>query len=417
MSGKLFLPALQGAFGDWTYYAALVPLADLVERVGYARQLQANERLGDLIQRRLDDDGRAEDIAQYLLTTKDRFFNAIVVGVQDGAPSWHPFALSTQLPAHELGTVVEQDQDLVGYLELRGDEVLFALDGQHRLAGIKRALELDQSLAAEKVSVIFVPHVKTDMGLRRTRSLFISLNKKAVPVKRKDIIVLDEVDLAAIITRQLIDDHPWFSKGQIDFERFGNALPASSACWTTIGNFYDLNRTIIADIMEGGSEEELQNAERNRLDDERIDFYRTGVIDFYARLARLDPVLKKTLEKWDPTIAPQARTAEHPHLFFRPVGLKIVVKAAAEERRTKSLDVTMRQLGRIPTRLDARPFSDTIWNAERGTMNSRGESLATRLVFYMLGLTSADDRLRKAFTDWTGGRRGSARLPNRFPPR
>lgn len=414
MSDKLFLPALQGSFGNWTYYSALVSLSELVERVGYARQLQSNQRLGDLIQRRLDDDGRAKDIAQYLLQTTDRFFNALVVGVQDGAPSWHPFALSSQVHDHTLGAVVEQDQDLVGYLELRGDEVLFALDGQHRLAGIKRALEENPALATERVAVIFVPHVKSEAGLRRTRSLFISLNKKAVPVKRKDIIVLDEVDLAAVITRQLIDDHPWFSKGQIDFERFGNALPASSSSWTTIGAFYDLNRQIIANCVQERSSEELELAERNRLADDRIQFYRAGVVDFYARLARLDPAVKKVFEKYDPAIAPAARTAEEPHILFRPIGLKIFGKVAAELRQEKSMDQTFRELKRLPIRLDARPFSDTIWRIDRGTMNSRGESLATRLVFYMLGLTAADEKLRKAYADWMGVERGEVRLPNRF---
>ncbi|PWL18931.1 hypothetical protein DKP76_07745 [Falsochrobactrum shanghaiense] len=74
MSNLLYLPALQGSFGNWTYYTALIEISDLVERVGYARQLQHNERLSQLIQRRLDEDRRARDISEYLLTTESRFF-------------------------------------------------------------------------------------------------------------------------------------------------------------------------------------------------------------------------------------------------------------------------------------------------------------------------------------------------------
>ncbi|WP_212667968.1 DNA sulfur modification protein DndB, partial [Xanthomonas axonopodis] len=140
MSEKIFLPALQGSLGSWLYYSALITMKELSERVGYASKIQSNEKLGQLMQRALDDKSRTVDLANYLKDTEDRFFNSLVVGVQGGAPTWHPFGLSSTLPEHDLGEVIERDQDLVGYLELRGDEVLFALDGQHRLSGIKKAL-------------------------------------------------------------------------------------------------------------------------------------------------------------------------------------------------------------------------------------------------------------------------------------
>lgn len=417
MTGQLFLPALQGSFGDWTYYTALMNLSDLKERVGYASQIQSNKSLSEATQRALDEEGRGADIAQYLAKTPDRFFNSLVVGVQGGDPAWHPFGLSSAHNDHDLGEVVERDQDLVGYLELRGDEVLFALDGQHRLTGIRRALDEGLNIGDDKVSVIFVSHHPTEAGLRRTRGLFISLNKKVVPVARRDIIILDEVDLPAIITRQLLDEHPWFSRGQIDVELFGNALPASSSAWTTLGNFYDLNKAIIYSIIEDRRAEELKDAERNRLPDDRIAFYREGVVDFYKRLARLDPVLKSVFEGKTPKlISPAARKADEPHVLFRPVGLKIMIKTAAELRKTRTLATTFRELSRIPIRLDQRPFLEIIWDAERGRMVGRGESLATRLLHYMLDLAKADEKLRLSYADWYGIAREDVRLPNRLPP-
>jgi DNA sulfur modification protein DndB len=288
----LFVPALQGSFGSWTYYSALVRIDDVVERVGYATPLQANSRLAEQIQRRLDDRNRAKEIAEYLLYNQERFFNALVVGVLGGQPKWYPFSLSSHVNEHELGEVTERDQDLVGYLQFTGTQTLFALDGQHRLAGIKLALTSDPALAGEKLGLLFVPHLSNPSGIVRTRNLFISLNKKAVSVKRKDIIILDEVDLAAIVTRRLIDDHLEFSCGVVDVDRFGNAIPATSVYWTTIGNFYDTNRIIISDIIEGRSDEELKVADKIRLSEERIRFYLDGVIDFYKRLADLEPWLK-----------------------------------------------------------------------------------------------------------------------------
>lgn len=419
MSDPLYLPALQGAFGSWTYYVALINLTELVDRVGYARQLQHNERLSQLIQRRLDEDRRAQDIAQYLLATQDRFFNSLVVGVLGGAPEWHPFSLSPGREGHDLGMVVERDQDLVGYLELSGSEALFALDGQHRLAGIKQALEQRPELGSEKLSVLFVPHQNTPAGLIRTRGLFISINKKAVPVNRRDIIVLDEVDLPAIITRQLLDEHPWFSREQIDFERFTNSLALTSPYWTTIGNFYDLNSVIINSVVEGRNEEELEMARRNRLSEDRISFYRDGVIDFYNRLAELDPALRSVFDGTDVAdTVRQARRPPEPHLLFRPIGLKIVGRVAAELRSSRrTLAQTFRDIGRLPMRLDRMPFSATIWDGDRGRMVTRGESLATRLTLYMLGLSPGDDRLRQSYADWLDQPVSRTRLPRRFPAR
>lgn len=416
MNPKLFLPSLQGAFGNWTYYVALIDLSELVTRVTYARELQSNPRLSELIQRRLDEDQRGKDIADYLIKTDDRFFNSLVVGVLGGAPSWHPFALGTTRDTHDLGDVVERDQDLVGYLELRGDERLFALDGQHRLAGIKQALQEDPKLGKEKIAVIFVPHQPSSEGLRRTRGLFISLNKRAVPVKKRDIIALDEVDLPAIITRQLLDDHPSFSNGQVDLESFTNSLPATSPYWTTIGNFYDLNAAILEGVIEEVDAVELQSAKRNRLPEDRIAFYSAQIADVYRRISALDPALAEVFANRDIAgICRAAKSAETPHLLFRPVGLKLLLAVATEYRKSLSLDETFRQLPRVPALLTLRPFSDTIWNEERGRMNLRGESMAKRLLLYMLSLQPSTEKLRQAYADWLGVERGSVRLPNRLP--
>lgn len=417
MPGPLFLPALQGSFGDWTYYSALVRLDDIVERVGYATPLQENASLAAQIQRRLDDRSRADDIAEYLIRNDDRFFNALVIGVLGGQPEWHPFSLSSRQPEHELGAVTERDQDLVGYLQLSGEETLFALDGQHRLAGIRRALQEQQALGNEKLTLIFVPHIASPAGIIRTRTLFISLNKKAVPVKRKDIIILDEVDLTAIISRRLIDTNPKFSRSVVDVDRFGNAIPISSPFWTTIGNFYDANKVIIENIVEGRSAEELEDAKKVRLPEERIAFYQAKVADFYERLSTIEPLLKKVLGAEPGIVGPAvvaARTAENPRLLARPIGLKIITKAAAELREHYSVAETFDQLRRVPMLMNKNPFANIIWDTERGRMITSGQTLSSRLLSYMLGLSQFDARLRQSYADWFGEDADDVRPPRRL---
>lgn len=417
--GPLFVPAMQGTFGDWTYYSALVSLKDIVERVDYATTLVENKSLAQQIQRRLDDIGRAKDIADYLLKSSDRFFNALVVGVLGGQPEWYPFTLSSRIHDHELGAVTERDQDLVGYLQLSGEEKLFALDGQHRLAGIRRALAQAPKLSEERLALIFVPHLATPGGLIRTRSLFISLNKKAVPVKRKDIIILDEVDLAAIITRRLIDHDARFNRDVVDVARFGSAIPGTSRFWTTIGNFYDANKILIRHFVEGRDETELRDADKVRLPEKRIAFYQAGVVDFYDRLAKVEPLLMTIFgEDADArtNAIVDARTAKNPRLLARPVGLNIVTKAAAELRKSNSVAQAFRELRRIPLTMTHAPFADIIWDTRRSRMIVSSQGLASRLLLYMLGLTPFDARLRKSYAEHLAVDPNTVRPPRRLPP-
>ena len=100
----------------------------------------------------------------------------------------------------ETGVVSQEEEaaiESVGFLTLRGDEKLFPLDGQHRLAGIKRAMRDGVTHSDDAVSVIFLGHRNTADGLEATRRLFTTLNKTARPVSKSAVIALDEDDVTA----------------------------------------------------------------------------------------------------------------------------------------------------------------------------------------------------------------------------
>lgn len=171
--------------GDRAYYSCLMSLREIASRVNYAKDIHSSQSLSDLIQRALEDK-RSKEIAAYLRDTSDRFFNSLVVAVYDGEPLWHPLS-------HVESRYIEQDHlelneetiESVGFLTLRGDEKLFALDGQHRLAGIKRAIDDRMLSSDDEVSVIFLGHKNTSDGLAATRRLFTTLNKTARPVAKE----------------------------------------------------------------------------------------------------------------------------------------------------------------------------------------------------------------------------------------
>ena len=95
-------------------------------------------------------------------------------------------------------------------MTLTGSEEIFVLDGQHRLLGIRKAVEEDKSIGDDEISLIIVIH-KSDLK-QRTRRLFTVLNRYAVSIKPAEKVILEEDDAAAILTRKLVQEYPTFLK-------------------------------------------------------------------------------------------------------------------------------------------------------------------------------------------------------------
>ena len=214
----------------------------LADVVNYSEEIHKSKQLSDMIQRQLNR-RRAAEIAEYLANQPERLFNALVIATYGGQPSWHGLsALKSDSDYLDLQDLSEELIESVGFLTLREDEKLFALDGQHRLAGIKKAIKdgLDQD-PYDEVPIIFVAHKNDVQGLRRTRRLFTTLNKTARPVSKGDIIALDEDDVMALAVRWLIDEEGELFRGDRIAFVAGNNMPVGNfTSLTTIGNLYDV---------------------------------------------------------------------------------------------------------------------------------------------------------------------------------
>ena len=185
-------PALQARMGDWDYYITTLTLREVADRLLPATKIVTSPGISNWIQRRVMP-GRAENIASYLIEREQHFFPSIVVGVYLGEPTWYPISVEDN---EILGTpgLDARSKETLGILELDGSEELYAIDGQHRVAGIKTALELLSKegrdneynlLSNETISVAFVSADKDeDTGLERVRRLFNTLNKEAKKSQR-----------------------------------------------------------------------------------------------------------------------------------------------------------------------------------------------------------------------------------------
>ena len=188
---KLIVPALRGHMGDWIFYSCIMPLSEIGRRVSYAEAVYQNTHLSDMTQRELKK-GRAVEIAEYLATQEQRFFNSLVLAVYDKDPTWYPVShLEGRHREIDIDEVAERI-DSLGLLELSPSLEMFAIDGQHRLSGIKLLLEQKRASKEDQLPVVLVGHKKTPTGLERTRRLFTTLNKTAKIVSKGETIALDE---------------------------------------------------------------------------------------------------------------------------------------------------------------------------------------------------------------------------------
>ena len=138
--------------------------------------------------------------------------------------------------------------------------------------GIKQALQENAELKREEVSVIFVAHQNDLVGMERTRRLFTTLNRYAKPVSKSEIVALDEDDILAIITRELVERHRLFQE-KISISKTKAIAVRDNRSFTSIITLYDVLEILFRTKGRGWAD-----FKRHRPDDDDIS-------EFYAKSA------------------------------------------------------------------------------------------------------------------------------------
>ena len=382
----IVLPALRGIMGDWVYYSCLMRLDQLSSRVHFAAEIHKHKGLSDMIQRRLTL-GRGAEIAGYLKSQPERFFNSLVIATYGGQPNWHALSdVRSKSSSVELGNLTDETVASVGFLTLTGAERLFAVDGQHRLAGIKKAVRDGvQDDPYDEVSVIFVAHKETRQGLMRTRRLFTTLNKTARPVSKGDIIALDEDDVMAICVRRLIEDTELFTGDRVALVANNNMPVANVTGLTTIGNLYDV-LTILFTTAQPNLKRSKADLQRVRLPDDELDAYFGYAKNFFVLLSRYFGELKEFFAATKTeSVVRKYRGVHGGDVLFRPIGLEIFVRIIARLTKHMSLAQAVKLAGRLPHRLGEEPFEGLMWDSGKKTILNGHKVTLREVLLYMVG--------------------------------
>ena len=224
----IYIPALTGQFANWRYFQVVMSVEHIVEVIGYdeakpvhriktvaeVEEIYSRKGLGEKLQR-LFDERRLEPIKKYLTQQQDKYVNNLTVALFGGSPEWLPIGLSTsalleidEQPGEDFW---EQMTKAFGVIKLSGNEIIFVLDGQHRIMGLREAIKEKKEIGKEQIAITFISHDDTEEGRKTTRRLFTTINRHAKPVSLGENILLDEDDLSSIIARDVIEKYKYFS--------------------------------------------------------------------------------------------------------------------------------------------------------------------------------------------------------------
>jgi DNA sulfur modification protein DndB len=419
----LFLPALRASMGDWTYYATIMKFKDVKERVEYAEDIHKSQKLQEYIQRELTP--RADEISNYIINQPQRFFNSLIVGVYGGEPEWVELKISESdvLPEFPIS-----QRGILGFLKLSGEETLFALDGQHRVAGIRGALNKEDTnslLNDEEISVIFIGHKRTPKGLERTRRLFTTLNRYAKPVKLSEIIALDEDDISAIITRELIDEYKLFTNNRISLSKTTSISNKDEKCFTNIVTLYKTIDMTLPVFLRNQSRraEKWGDFKKKRPEQEIIDSSTKFIRDLWDKIIEQFPALVEYLQfpESDRSKAERFRNRGGGHILFRPIGLLIYFRTISRVLKDQfDIDKLLYSLSKINTDLNNPPWQGLLWGgARKGMITDKiNQDVAGKLIFYMIGfdlkkVKSSEKQLQEEYASALNKKIEDVSLPNK----
>lgn len=383
-------PALRCHIGDWIYYSTFFRFVDVVDWIKSTDEVHANPRLSERIQRQLN--GRhAIDISAYLCTDPQRFFNALVVGVYEGEPQFGSMNVTFNpetgwMPLSEL----EEDelQASIGLLQFTGSERLFAIDGQHRVAGIKKAVKQNLELGEEEIAVIFVGHAKSPNGLARTRRLFTTLNKAAKRVSTADIVLLDEDNSFAITVRRLVNEFEAFIEGRlVRFVGNGSAIPASDInSLTSIIAIYEVTQDLYGTKPISSFKATKKALLSARHDEPTLDHLFNLSKSFWEGIAKTFDEVRQVYV--GTLLAGDLRTPNYNHLLARPVGQRVVAATMnVLMSRGLSLAGSLDAIAGVETNLCKQAWHHLLWDPvhEKMLTTAKNRSLAETFLLISTG--------------------------------
>jgi DNA sulfur modification protein DndB len=201
---------------------------------------------------------------------------------------------------------------------------------------------------------------------------------------RDSTIALDEDDIIAILTRQLVEEYHLFYS-TISLSQQKNIPPSDQSHFTTIVTLYDT-----LDIyFRSYNSKYWKNFKRKRPSDEEIAVFFKNSTDLWDTLTEYFIPLQelKQIEVKGEVVA-RYRHELGGHLLFRPIGLLIifrVIRALIDSQVPLTQGVSL--ISNVPMELAKSPWADLLWDTVNKRMMTAPENqkVAVQMLFYGVG--------------------------------
>ena len=401
----------------------------------------------DLIAQRAPDWTRQPSLTAYLLHDKNHKFSTILSVV---SPSW------IDNPKHEnwgpderaMKSAIEfiplDSEGNIGLIRLN-DTDAYALDGQHRVMGIRGLIDLNegrleirrqdgsatgkeftknqfledhntditalQNIFEEKISVEYIPAViKGETAIearRRLRSIFVSINKYARTVAKGEAITLDENDGFAIVSRKAGINHRLFTGNKNPINWKSTTIADRSLYITTAQALKDMVSIYIEEAhgeISDNLKPKIKGAVPIRPSDKTLEkveniFYslldKIYELDVFRRINSGDNIVQVR------NFYSKLNINYEGHLLLRPIGQTILFRAIGKiiKKGKMSLEEIFTKLNKLDTEKGFRQQDHSnVWYIVtfdpigRGRMIVSNQRLAADLLAYLIEGAESDKR-------------------------
>ena len=224
---EIRVPAMRGKMGSRTFYSLLMPMSGVPQFFKFTNWsgISPEDR-----EQRVLNEKRVPDLAAYIGENEEDYLFSAITASYKTEPRFEPY-----VEGSNIGLLV---------LEL-GDEFIIN-DGQHRCAGIVKALENGAPINKDTLSVLLFPWESTE----RVQQMFSDLNRFVQKTSKSLDILYDKRDDLAAATLAMIERVAIF-KDLTDKENI--SLSTKSTKLFTLAALYDAS----AELLKGREKNDI----------------------------------------------------------------------------------------------------------------------------------------------------------------
>ncbi|SFC93385.1 DGQHR domain-containing protein [Flexibacter flexilis DSM 6793] len=373
------IPALRAKIGNWDYYVTTLTFEQVDKFVSKVDEnLHKSESLKDLIQRSITDNYKG--VKEYIINQQELFFNSLVLAVYDDYPDWQEIEFKYD----------ETETYQMGLLDFPSQHKIFPVDGQHRVEGIKAALKEKPELKDQQIAAIFIGHKNDDSGKQRTRRLFTTLNRYAKPVSPDYVIALEEDDVVAIMTRNLLEEYDLFTGKRVISAKQKAIPPKNKEAITSIITLYQANLELFKVFYEENFKKKptkkvLDKYLKFKPSNEEFEAYKSFCIRFWDAFKTKLSFISEYVNTVENSAEAYRNNETGGNLLFRPIGILPFIKSSLliYQRKQISFEQIFERFNNVNFEINTKPWLNVVWNPIEKKMIMNSDSVTQSLLIYL----------------------------------